>query len=127
MKIRNRKHVIIYSDVLAQGTLVDINVDINNVTFLPDEVNIKSAYLNDNLDGSCYRMYTNMIQNTDGFFLMQDTQNGLKMYDISHPISSPIQGRYRFYLVNPQNQIHTSTSNNGCYFYIHLEFIEYWK
>jgi hypothetical protein len=131
MKIRNRKHVIIRpQDIFDPNEPFDITVPIDNITFQPDEVHIKSAYLNNNPgNNNCYRLYSSLVQNQAGaLFLMQDTANGLKMYDLSFPINYPIVGPYRFYIRdNDVNDSILTAGANGGYFYIHLEFIEYFK
>lgn len=128
MKIKNRKHVILKSDVLAQGDPVDITVSINSVTFQPDEVIIKSAFLNESITNDSYRVHSSLIQNAPyAMFMMQDSANALKMYNISYPVNDYVRGYYRFYLVDADNNIKNVQAVNGLYFLIHLEFVEYEK
>lgn len=128
MKIKNRKHVILNSDILAQNDPVDVTFNINSVTFQPDEVIIKSAFLNESLTNNSYRVHSSLIQNAPyALFIMQDSANALKMYNISYPVNSFIRGPYRFYLIDADNNIKNVQAINGLYFLIHLEFIEYDK
>lgn len=131
MKVRNKKHIIIATpDIINPANPVDITVNINDITFIPDEVNVKSAYLNNvPASNNCYRLYSTLVQNQAGpLFLMQDTANGLKMYDLSFPITYPIQGPYRFFIRdNDDDNSILNAGASGCYFFIHLEFVEYFK
>lgn len=131
MRIKNRKCSLYRSIALNAGDTFDIYVDINNITFQPDEVIIRNVFMNADRDNNCYLLYSTLVQNSstrDGSLcLIQDLAgDSLQSYNIRYPIHTPIQGEYRFWVRDLQGDIFT-TATNDSFLFLHLEFVEYHK
>ena len=114
-----RKNVIVAFVINLTGNLT---YNINNVDFIPDEVNVKCInYSSNNInveDGLLSLIYTDLVSDVIGSFYIYSFPN----QHVTFTLKKPVKGQYNFTLLTPLGVIDNIREGQLS---IHFEFIKY--
>ncbi len=123
MKIKNRKNVLVRALITA-GNPQRFTFPINNVSFVPDELIVRSGMLSDSNNGYPYYVVSNLVDN-NVLLTVQDARflNSSTYY---HDMNKPVNGVFSFDIVlNTTNTVQNAIAGTDVMFM--LEFVEYEK